>query len=300
MLRVISDEDRHQLGWLLVPFGQPGSGRIRYGAAMYFNRAGLLSDAALEVFRVVSPNDAEDPRRLLTERGLGWELPDEADLRALVAPDHAIRTLVDAAGTYLRTLPGPGIAAVLAGLARWRRGPVTVAGALANPVVDTNLPGALAALRLTHPALANAIASAWPHLAWVSYDAYPADLIGPDFPRAHAFASLIDADAAIPAVDFDIGLFLIAPHVLYRDHCHAAPELYAPLTGPHGWRFGPDRPLILKPAHQPVWNPSYLPHLTKVGAVPFLCFYAWTRDVTAPAQVVPASDWSDLEAMRLP
>jgi hypothetical protein len=87
--------------------------------------------------------------------------------------------------------------------------------------------------------------------------------------------------------------------VLYRDHCHKAPELYVPLTGPHGWRFGPGMPLIVKPAHHPVWNDPYAPHLTKVGAVPLLCLFGWTRDVAEVARVIPAPDWAELEALRL-
>ncbi len=47
-----------------------------------------------------------------------------------------------------------------------------------------------------------------------------------------------------------MGLFVIAPHVLYRDHAHAAPELYLPLTGPHGWRFAPG-PAQCPPAQCP-------------------------------------------------
>ena len=69
----------------------------------------------------------------------------------------------------------------------------------------------------------------------------------------------------------------------------AAPELYAPLTGPHGWRFAPGRPLIVKPAGEPVWNPPLQPHLTKVGPHPFLCLFAWTRDVSLPATRYPCS-----------
>ena len=83
--------------------------------------------------------------------------------------------------------------------------------------------------------------------------------------------------------------------MLYRDHRHAAPELYVPLTGPHGWRFGPGAPLIVKPAHEPVWNDPCAPHLTKVGPVPFLCLYGWTRDAQSVAEVVPAADWAALE-----
>jgi hypothetical protein len=96
-----------------------------------------------------------------------------------------------------------------------------------------------------------------------------------------------------------MGLFVIAPQVLYRDHRHRASELYAPLTGPHGWRFGVQRPLRTLPAHRPVWNEPFAPHLTKVGPTPFLCLYAWTRDVNAGAEILPATDWSALETLRL-
>ena len=80
---------------------------------------------------------------------------------------------------------------------------------------------------------------------------------------------------------------------------HKAPELYAPLTGPHGWRFGPGLPLDIKAAHVPVWNAPQRPHLTKVGPVPFLCIFCWTRDVNDTAVVLPADDWAVLEALRI-
>ena len=212
--------------------------------------------------------------------------------------DAAIPALIDEADRYLSTLPGPGVAEVRAGIAAARGGAVTLAPA-PNAVVTAHLATALDQLVQTHPALAAAIAGAASHLKWLSYDEYPPDQIGEAFRTGHAYASIIGEDAAVPASDFDLGLFLIAPHVLYRDHCHKAPELYVPLTGPHGWRFGPGMPLIVKPAHHPVWNDPYAPHLTKVGAVPLLCLFGWTRDVAEVARVIPAPDWAELEALRL-
>ncbi len=212
----------------------------------------------------------------------------------------ALRALVDEADRYLATLPGPGVADVRAGVAEWREGPVTPAVATtANSVVSAHLPAALALLGLDRPTLSLAIAEAAPALDWVSYDRYPPADIGPSFATGHAYARIIGDGATIPARDFDLGLFLIAPHVLYRDHHHPAPELYAPLTGPHGWRFAPGAPLIMKHAHEPVWNPPDEPHATKVGAVPFLCLYGWTRNVDLPARVMPADDWPELEDLRL-
>lgn len=210
-----------------------------------------------------------------------------------------IETLIAECDGYLATLPGPGVAEVRAGLARWRGGPITPATPAPNAVIDRHLPAALAALAPDRPALAAAIAAARPWLTWVTYDKYDTRIIGQDFACGNAYALLIGAGGAIPAPDFHLGLFLIAPHVLYRDHHHPAPELYAPLTGPHGWRFAPGAALTIKPAHQPVWNPPLHPHLIKVGPQPFLCIYGWTRDAAAPAVVIAADDWPALEALRL-
>jgi len=152
-------------------------------------------------------------------------------------------------------------------------------------------------LHVADPALAHAIDNAAPFLNWITYDSYPPTEIGKAFATNHCFASIMGEDTTMPAQDFD--LFLIAPHILYRDHNHAAPDLYAPLTGPHGWRFGAGRPLIVKPAHDPVWNDRFRPHLTKVGPTPFLALFGWTRDVQTAAQVIPAPDWPALKALRL-
>ncbi|PTE13454.1 dimethylsulfonioproprionate lyase family protein [Pseudogemmobacter blasticus] len=276
-----------------IPLGVPGAGRARYARAMAAFQAGKLSAAQLEAYRTAAAFDGQGPAAVLAERGL--PVPAEA------APDPPalIRALVEEADLYLAGLPGPGVAEVRAGLARWRDGPVTPAPQAANAVLDAHLPAALAALAAAQPGLAAAIAAARPHLHWITYDGYDRAAIGEDFAAGHAYASIFGEEAAIPARDFDFGLFLIAPHVLYRDHAHAAPELYAPLTGPHGWRFGPGRPLVVKPAHRPVWNPAHRPHLTKVGPVPFLCLFGWTRDVAEVARVIPAADWPMLEALRL-
>jgi hypothetical protein len=247
---------------------------VRYGAAMRLWAAGRIGAEEVEAFRVGSPHDD----------GEGRPLPAAA----------AIDRLVEEASLYLSGLSGPGVAEVRSGLGRFH-GPAVAGEGRPTAVVGRWLPDAIAAMDRT--ALAFAIADAAPHLDWVTYDAYPRDRIGPVFPGAHAFASLVGEGAPVAATDFDLGLFLIAPGVFYRDHRHAAPELYAPLTGPHFWRFRPGAPLVARPAHVPVWNPPFRPHATKVGAVPFLCLFAWTQDVQAPAEVMDAPDWAEIEGM---
>jgi hypothetical protein len=278
-------EDAAQLADLRTPPGQPGSGRVRYAAATHFYNRGMLSPDALEVYRILALIDAEDPAPLLAQVAALSEAP-------------ATR-LVAAAETYLATLDHPGKAQVLAGLAR--RTPVAAPPAAASPVVDAHLPAALAAVAANgQPDLAAAIAAAAPSLAWGIYDRYPLEAIGAAFRSGHAFASLVGPAGPFTAGDYDLGLFLIAPGVFYRDHRHAAPELYAPLTGPHGWRFAPGDPLDWLPARVPVWNEPHRPHATKVGRVPFLCIYAWTRDVAEPAVIVAADDWPELDAAEPP
>jgi hypothetical protein len=281
------------LSLLHAPLGVPGSGRVRYGAAMELYRNGVISEAQLDAYRDASPHDGRDPALLLADRGLPAPPQPSGD------PAAILQALFVAAADYLDTLSHPGAAEVRSGLSKCRPSGEP-ARAMPHPIAARWLEPALREASGFQPQLAAAIAKAAPHLAWVSYDAYPRNEIGSDFADGHAFASLAGSDAPYGTDDFEMGLFLIAPHTLYRDRCHSAPELYVPLTGPHGWRFATGRPLIVKPAGEPVWNPPLQPHLTKVGQVPFLSLFVWTRDVNEPARVLPADDWASLETLDLP
>lgn len=206
--------------------------------------------------------------------------------------ESTLRTLVAEIETYVSTLKGPGIALVLEGMSKWARGPI---GKIKSRSLSacSHLDPALRAMG--KPSLAKAIADASPFLHWVSYDAYPREEIGAGFADNHAFASIIGEGCPFGAVDFDLGLFIIAPHLFYRDHHHAAPELYAPLTGPHGWRFKPGDPLVWKEADVPIWNNPWEPHATMIGDAPFLAIFCWTENTSQPAKIIPSSDWPTLE-----
>lgn len=251
---------------LLAPPGPPGSGRIRYAAAMTLYHAGQIDAEQLEAYRIASPMDAEPPLRVMASRGVP------------VPGAPAIGALLDAARRHLQSLPGEGPEEVLAALETCTPVPPALA---ANPVVAAHLPAAL-----PHALLAADITRASPWLAWAIY-LYPDPAIGPYFPTRHAFAPIATGP------DAELGLFLIAPRTLYRDRAHAAPELYAPLTGPHRWRSAPDTPFTEGSA--PVWNPPHRPHALLTGDVPFLCLYGWTRDINEPAYIVPAKDWAQYE-----
>jgi hypothetical protein len=206
----------------------------------------------------------------------------------------AIARLIVEIDRYLARFEGSGIAEVRQGIARFGQGPVREGMEPASPACG-HFDAALYCMNAAD-ALRMAINEARPDLGWVTYDAYPTEMIGRRFPVAHAFVSLIGGTGFIPADDFDLGLLLIAPRTLYRDHHHKAPELYVPLTGPHEWRFGIGESWTEYKAHTPIWNEPMQVHATLVRDIPFLALYAWTRDVTADAVVVVAPDWAEIEA----
>ncbi len=206
---------------------------------------------------------------------------------------HAIRSLVHESERYLARFAHPRIAEIRNDVARLGSGPINQLVPQAPACGFLN--EAIAAIA-DADSLRDALRIAQPFLHWVTYDAYPATEIGPGFPKAHAFASIIGGQGFIHASDWELGLFVIAPGILYRDHHHAAPELYAPLTGPHRWRFGVNDTWQEKPPHEPVWNEPWAVHATLTGDVPFLCLFVWTHDVDLPAKVVHAEDWHLLES----
>jgi Dimethlysulfonioproprionate lyase len=205
-----------------------------------------------------------------------------------------IARLIDEIDPYLADLKGPGVDEVRQSILGFAQGPVSEEIKPARPACG-HLDAALLCMHGAD-ALRHAIKAARPQLRWITYDAYPPDMIGERFPVAHAFAPLIGRDGFLPADDFELGMFLIAPKTLYRDHRHKAPELYVPLTGPHEWRFGAGDRWREYKANTPIWNESMRVHATLVRDIPFLALFAWTRDVIADAIVVPTADWAEIEA----
>jgi hypothetical protein len=200
---------------------------------------------------------------------------------------NKLRVLLIESERYLGGLENIGTAKMARAIARLDHQPLAGEGKRREPscgYLDEALRAVEGADRLVA-----AIDAARLHLHWITYDGYPRAEIGKRFPTAHAFATLMRTP------DVELGLFLIAPHTLYRDHHHAAAEFYAPLTGPHRWRFGGGDWTSL-PAHVPVWNDPWAVHATLTGKCPLLCLYGWEGDIDAPAKIAHADDWAEIEA----
>ena len=218
---------------LNTPLGEPGSGRRRYGAVMALHRAGQISDAVLEVYRVCSASDRQDPEAVLAALHLPKIAPAPVSRADLLQP------LLSELDLYIARKSGPGLAELRAAIAR--------AGLAADPTPrPTNAPPQLAkaldALAQTHPALAAALGAAMPSLHW-SRGAVDATLLAPLIGKAAPFAS----------DDTQLSLYLIPQAGDALGPLRARPTLFLPLNGPLHLHFPPAMTLISKPAHRPFW-----------------------------------------------
>ena len=168
-----------------------------------------------------------------------------------------------------------------------------------EPVHGAALQRAMAAIPHRLSRLADGLKHALPQLQWRVDGGIYYDLtanIGDGFRNGNMHCELIGPDgSAFHHDDFTLGLFLLTPRVLYRDHSHRAPELYLPLMEPTGWRFA-DRDWQEVLAGTVIWNVPETSHAIRVYDTPFLSIYSWTRDVRSKCRVVERADWRELEA----
>lgn len=70
----MTDDDAdlaENLAIVRTPLGEPWSGRTRYAAAMSLYKRGLMNAETLEVYRLCSRLDHQDPLSLIRQRGCG-------------------------------------------------------------------------------------------------------------------------------------------------------------------------------------------------------------------------------------
>jgi len=146
--------------------------------------------------------------------------------------------------------------------------------------------------------IATCLSSAKDDLVWREDNAqyYPpgADL-GEGYKRCNFHTLLIGPDGCgYQQADFNLGFFMLDRHTLYRDHNHAAPELYLNLSPKSSWRFNLPQ-WEGYPAGSLIWNPAYAPHATRVDEHPFISVFAWLEKVHSPCNVIQFDDWAEIE-----
>jgi hypothetical protein len=148
-------------------------------------------------------------------------------------------------------------------------------------------PETASAAMLVSAALAAALASCEDFLRWKQNPNYSDAVMGAGYMDNYAYAELIGPSGFFAGDDFLLGLMILGPHLHYRDHYHAAPELYWLLTGPSEWKSGAGG-FAERDAGTAIWHKPFVVHATRTLDVPLLAIWAWTRDVGEAAKLVGA------------
>jgi hypothetical protein len=119
--------------------------------------------------------------------------------------------------------------------------------------------------------------------------------LGEGYKQCNLHTLLIGPDACgYHHPDFSLGIFMLGPRTLYRDHNHDAPELYLNLSEQSGWRLE-SATWQDYPAGSFIWNPAGQVHATKVYSEPFISVFAWLEKIHSPCRVIHSNDWEQIE-----
>jgi len=149
----------------------------------------------------------------------------------------------------------------------------------------TYLPETIAASMLVADSVSAALAEVAPYLHWKQNANYSDALLGDGYMDGYAYAEVIGPQGFFPGDDFLMGLLLLGPDRLYKDHLHLAPELYWTLTGPSLWRQGSGN-FESRPAGSVIWHEPNVVHATRTGIDPLLALWIWTEDTIYPARLI--------------
>ena len=146
--------------------------------------------------------------------------------------------------------------------------------------------------------IANCLYSAKDDLVWLEDNSQyyqPGANLGSGYKNCNLHTLLIGPNSCgYQSDDFLLGVFMLGPRTLYRDHKHDAPELYLNLSDKSGWRFelGEWKDY---PAGSLVWNAPGERHAARVYEQPFISVFAWLENVNSPCEVLHFDDWEDIE-----
>lgn len=148
------------------------------------------------------------------------------------------------------------------------------------------LPDAVGSALTVASDVAAAIAAIEDDLHWMQNPNYSDAAMGmKGYMDGYAYAEIIGPKGFFTGSDFLMGLLLLGPRRLYREHYHEAPELYWLLTGPSNWKQGAGGWASLS-AGSTRWHNPLVVHATETDEAPLLAIWIWTRDVAEPARLV--------------
>ena len=216
--------------------------------------------------------------------------------------EQRIRALIDAIVAFLEEnrKTAPAAEATLKRLETTDRGPGAFADLPAKGSRhDTVLETAISTVQSSPlHAIKSALIAAKPDLVWNEDEMKyypPGSDLGEGYVRCNLHTLLIGPGACgFHHDDFTLGLFMLGPRTLYRDHQHLAPETYVNLSPRSGWRLA-DADWQDHPAGSIIFNPPNQIHATRVYDAPFLSVFSWLENINSQCAVVPRDDWPMIE-----
>ena len=154
-------------------------------------------------------------------------------------------------------------------------GPMPAAGQ--TPAVLAHLPGLLE--RMPSSPLADTLGPFMDGLDW--YQIFDGGGIPDSLASGLMAAQIIGKRGPLVSGELLFGMFLLAPHVTYPLHQHAALEIYCVLSGEVAIRHGRAKPARHVGAGMHSITPPHQVHELRTGDGPCLITYVWTGDMTA-------------------
>ena len=119
--------------------------------------------------------------------------------------------------------------------------------------------------------------------------------VGKRYIESNLHTQLIGPSGSVAkSTEFMLGVFILGPWTLYKDHSHIAPELYLNLSNKSDWRFDFGTWQRFG-AGSLIWNPSNQVHATLVSERPFLSIFAWLGHVNCLCEVHHSKDQKQIE-----
>lgn len=200
-----------------------------------------------------------------------------SDTQALLA--DAMEAQIAAAGRDARLDTGRDDELASKIITDLRSAPVTPGprpAATQTPAVKAHLPGLLH--QMPSSPLASALGPFMDGLDW--YQIFEGDDIPPQLASGLMAAQIIGGRGPLKSGDLLFGMFLLAPHVTYPLHQHAALEIYCVLSGAVSIRHGRAKPaMTIAPGGHSI-TPPHQVHELRTGEEACLITYAWTGDMT--------------------
>ena len=137
--------------------------------------------------------------------------------------------------------------------------------------------------------LKNSILESYDKLYWKTDDGEYYEQhsnIGRNYLNGNMNAELIGPnDGFFKSDELKLGIFLLEQNIFYKDHKHAAPELYLNLTSGIKWRIGEKKWIEKKPGSI-IYNSPYNPHGMKVGKIPLISIWCWPYNLDEKCIVI--------------